>query len=100
MVCICSFLFSSVIVITVVIFPKIYGIKYSNKIFSISSTIFGFSCILGPFASKVAIREKNDYKKLYLSGMVFLLIAIINFYILIINYIKKEYPLFLEFFFS
>ena len=82
MVCICSFLFSGVVVITVVIFPKIYGIKYSNKIFSIASAISGFSCILGPIASKVAIKEKNDYKKLYLSGMVFSLIAIINLFFL------------------
>lgn len=78
MICICSFLFSGVIVITVVIFPKIYGIKYSNKIFSIASAISGFSCLLGPIASKIIIKEKNDYKKIYLSGMIFALLAAIN----------------------
>ena len=82
MICCCSSLFSGVVVITVVIFPKIYGIKYSNKIFGIASAISGFSCILGPIASKVFIKELKDYKKMYISGMFFSLLAIINLYFL------------------
>lgn len=80
MVCTCSFLFSGVVVITVIIYPKIYGIKYSNKIYSIASAICGFSCLLGPIASKVIIKEINDYKKIYISGFIFSLIAFINLY--------------------
>ena len=82
MICICSFLFSGVIVIIVIIFPKIYGIKYSNKIFGIACAISGFSCILGPIASKVIIKDISDYKKIYLLGFLFSIIAIINLYLL------------------
>ena len=82
MVCFCSYLFSGIVVITVIIFPKIYGIKYSNKIYGISQAISGFSCILGPISSKVIIKEINDYKKIYLSGMFFSLLAITNLYFL------------------
>ena len=82
MVCTCSFLFSGVVVICVIIFPKIYGIKYSNKIYSIACGIYGFSCLLGPIASKVVIKNISDYKKIYLSGFVLSLIAAINLYFL------------------
>ena len=82
MICICSFLFSGVIVIIVIIFPKIYDIKYSNKIYGISQAISGFSCLLGPITSKVIIKTINDYKKIYLSGMFFSLLAITNLFFL------------------
>ena len=82
MVCTCSFLFSGVVVICVIIFPKIYGIKYSNKIYSIACGIYGCSCLLGPIASKLIIKNINDYKKIYLSGFILSLLAAINLYFL------------------
>ena len=80
MVCICSFLFSGVVIIIVIIFPKIYGIKYANKIYGIACAISGFSSMLGPITSKIIIKKLNDYKKMYLSGMIFSLLAVINLY--------------------
>lgn len=82
MICTCSFLYSGLIVTSVIIFPKIYGIKYSNKIFSIACIICGSSCLLGPIASKLIIKNTNDYKKVYLSGLIFSLIAVICLYYL------------------
>ena len=46
---------------------KIYGIKYSNKIYSIACGIYGFSCLLGPIASKVVIKNISEIKDILLN---------------------------------
>ena len=82
MICTCSFLFSGIIVIIVLIYPKIYGIKYSNKIYGIACALSGFSSLLGPIISKVLIKGINDYKRIYYSGLLSSLLAVINLYFL------------------
>ena len=91
MICICSFLFSGIVVILIIIYPKTYGIKYSNKIYGISSAIIGFSSLLGPIASKVLIKEINDYKIIYLSGTLLSLFSLINLFFLSVKEFKYSF---------
>ena len=71
-------LFAGIIVIIMPLYNKIYGEKYSSKIYGIAMGIYGFSCLLGPIVSKVVIKEKKDYKYVYLSGTFFSIISLIN----------------------
>ena len=91
MICICSFLFSGIVVILIIIYPKVYGIKYSNKIYGIGSAITGFSSLLGPIASKVLIKETNDYKKIYFSGTLLSFLCLINLYFLSLKEFKYRF---------
>lgn len=91
MICTCSFLFSGIVVILIIIYPKVYGIKYSNKIYGIGSAITGFSSLLGPIASKVLIKETNDYKKIYFSGTLLSFLCLINLYFLSLKEFKYRF---------
>ena len=71
-------LFAGIIVIVMPLYNKIYGEKYSSKIYGIAMGIYGFSCLLGPIVSKVVIKEKEDYKYVYFSGTLFSIISLIN----------------------
>ena len=80
-------LFAGIIVIIMPLYNKIYGEKYSSKIYGIAMGIYGFSCLLGPIVSKVVIKEKEDYKYVYLSGTIFSVISLIN----VIKFDLKEF---------
>ena len=80
-------LFAGIIVIIMPLYNKIYGEKYSSKIYGIAMGIYGFSCLLGPIVSKIVIKEKEDYKYVYLSGTIFSVISLIN----VIKFDLKEF---------
>lgn len=73
-----SFVLSGSISLMIPLYPKIYGVKYASEINGISLSLYGFSSLLGPIVSKFLIKDKSDYKLLYLSGTFFAIISLLT----------------------
>lgn len=76
LVCIIAFIFSGSICVLVPMYPKIYGIKYSSMISSISVAISGFNTIVSPIIAKQIIKGKEDYKMLYFTGTILAVVSL------------------------
>ena len=77
-VCITSLLLAGNIALMVPLYPKIFGTRYGPEVNGIAVALYGFSCLLGPIIAKFFIKERSDYKILYLSGTFFALISLIT----------------------
>ena len=77
-VCITSLLLAGNIALMVPLYPKIFGTRYGPEVNGIAVALYGFSCLLGPIIAKFFIKERSDYKNLYLSGTFFALISLIT----------------------
>lgn len=65
--------------LTTPLYPKIYGMKYATQINGIAIVIGGISSLMGPLIAKGVVKERSDFKLLYLSGTFFGVIGLINY---------------------
>ena len=77
LLCFQSIVISGKISLNVTMFIKVYGIKYFGFIYTVFTSIGGFTHLLGPFIIKIVIKSTNDYEKLYIGGAVFSCFALV-----------------------
>jgi hypothetical protein len=53
--------------------------KYATQINGIAIAIGGMSSLIGPLIAKGVVKERSDFKLLYLSGTFFAVIGLINY---------------------